>query len=87
MFFLSLVIRWMPSMKSFSKRDRDLSLVSNELPIDFLKQVAAQEWMPVIDIARSKHKIEYLSFVIDDEVQLESEEPANTELAFGSQPF
>ena len=35
------------------------------------------QWFPVIHIAGSKHKIEDLSFIIDYQMQLESEEPSH----------
>ena len=82
MFFLIFVTRWMSSTKSVSKR---LWLiyppVGEELSKEFVRKLLVFKWIPVINISWRKHPLYDFCLVIDDQVQLESVEPAHCALA------
>ncbi len=63
----------------FKKGLGNISLVSKQFSIDPRQQVGASERFSVIYVPGGKNKIEYLSLVIDDKMQLKTKEPASLE--------
>lgn len=57
--------------------------VSKQLSEQSLGEVVVFQWFTVIRVARCKRPLYYLSAVVDNDVQLESEEPAHRALALG----
>lgn len=60
----------------------DISPVSAELALDIPDVALVPERVAVVGVARSNHEVEYLSAVIDDQVQLEAVELSHGGLSF-----
>ena len=54
-----------------------VALVAHELAVDLLHEVLYLERLPVVDVSRGNHEAQYLSLLVDDDVQLEPEEPTH----------
>ena len=57
----------------------DISPVSAELALDIPDVALVPERVAVVGVARGNHEVEYLSAVIDDQVQLEAAEAPGVE--------
>ena len=73
--------------KLFKQVFGDITLVPEKFSKDALMKVHAFEWLPVIYIAGSYHKIQNLSFVIDNQVKLEAVEPTERTLPLAGNAF
>ena len=60
---------------------RYVSFVTDQLPVDLLDEAHGLERLAVVDVGRSEHEGEDFSFLVDDQVQLESEEPPHRALS------
>ena len=65
----------------------DISFVPAEFPLDVFDKRLRVKRFTVVYIAGSEHEVEYLSPVIDDQVQLKAEKPAHRALATFSYTF
>jgi hypothetical protein len=70
----------------FEKGLRQIFFIPEKFSIDFLQQIIPPKGMTVIGITWSKGEIKDLSFIIDDEMELKTIEPADAALSFGCQP-
>ncbi len=67
--------------QSLKKMPTDVFLVCDEFPVyEFYKGFVFQ-WLAVINITGSYHKIQQFTLLVADKVQLESEEPSHGTLA------
>ena len=55
----------------------DISLVTDELAVEEIRERFDLQWFPVVHIPGRNHEVEQFSFFIADEVKLETEEPAH----------
>lgn len=60
-----------------------IAFIAIKLPHDLLVEIIVLQRFPVIDLPLSKHKIQDLTFIINDQVKFEPEEPSNGTLALG----
>ena len=59
----------------------DVTLVSHKLSVYLLHEARDLQRFPVVDIRRGNHEAKDLAFLVDDDVQLEPEEPSQGALA------
>ena len=55
----------------------DIAFVCTEFSFDVFQKLTSLQQFPVVYVSRREHKIENLTFVIDYQMQLESEEPSH----------
>ena len=67
--------------KRLKKTLADIPPVGEELSKEFVRKLLVFKWIPVINISWRKHPLYDFCLVIDDQVQLESVEPAHCALA------
>jgi hypothetical protein len=65
------------------KLPTDISLVSDQFPIDFTQKALVLQRFPVIDIAGSDAEVEDFSFLIAYDMEFETEEPSHRALTPG----
>ena len=65
------------------KLPTDISLVSDQFPIDFTQKALVLQWFPVVDISAGDAEVEDLAFLIAYDMQFETEEPSHRALAPG----
>ena len=65
----------------------DISLVPDQLSVDFGHEAFVLQRLPVIDITWCDAEVEDLALLIADDVQLETEEPAHRALSPGGYTF
>ncbi len=63
--------------KVFKQSLSDISLIRTEFSLNVFQEITLFQRFPIIYIPGSKHEIQYFSFVIDYQMQLESEEPSH----------
>lgn len=63
------------------------SLYSHYLAVNLPDEVFVFQREPVINIARSNHEIQYLSFLIDNQMELEAKEPTYRALSSHGDSF
>lgn len=67
--------------KEFKQLFAKISFVTTEFAFDIFNKRLRVERLSVIDIARCEHEVQYLPSVIDDQMQLETEEPSHRAFA------
>jgi len=63
--------------QSFEKLFGDIAIIPVELTIKLVDKALHLQGFSVIDITTSKHKINHMATVADDQVQFEAIKPAN----------
>ena len=56
-------------------------LVATQFPFNLLHEPILFQRFSVIYVARSKHKVKYLAFIIDNQMRFKSEEPSHRTFA------
>jgi hypothetical protein len=67
--------------QGFKKLLEKVSLIAEELSPDIFKHLPGHQGFSIIDIGQGDHKVQQLSFLIDNKMKLKAKEPANTTLA------
>ena len=63
--------------QQLEKGPADISPISAEFALDVLQIAPVPQRLAVVGVARGNHEVEYLAAVVDDQVQLETVEPAH----------
>lgn len=61
----------------------NIALVSDQFTEHFLMELLVPQRFPAVHVPLGKHEIEYLTFVVDYQVQFEPKEPADRALPLG----